>query len=56
MVSDAEQRSKEILARLKELDNERNILLQELANLRKAENNPIVEIPLRGLPASLTGV
>jgi len=54
MSSDAEQRSQEIIARLKEIDIERNTLLKELAGLRKAEKKPSTEISLRGLPASLT--
>lgn len=54
MTSNTENRSQDIIARLKEIDIERNALLKELAGLRKAGDKPSVEIPLRGLSASLT--
>jgi len=49
-----ENRSRDIIARLKEIEIERNALLKELAGLRNAENKPSAEIPHRGLSASLT--
>lgn len=54
MSSDAEQRSQEIIIRLKELDIERNALLKELTDLRKTAEKTSAENPLRGLPASLS--
>lgn len=54
MTSNMENRSRDIIARLKEIEIERNALLKELAGLRNAENKPSAEIPHRGLSASLT--
>lgn len=54
MGSDLEKRSKEILARLKALDNERSNLLQQLANLQKSPQGKSPNISFHGSLAEST--